>query len=161
MGSCLPDQRGNRLTLRVCVTVPPVRTLHGRDIVVSPLKGYRLWGCTIQNGNPFLVACFFCLLRGYVILLICVLIVPAELYVFRTRKRAACTQKYPQYKARKVRFTGLHRTVPGDNNRCYPAYLSCLFSFLAFWRSPPVSDGRHTGQPSCIRIPIGPHIIRI
>jgi hypothetical protein len=65
-----------------------------------------------------------------VILCICVLIVHAKPYVFRTRERVAGMQKYPHYKAGKVGYTGLHRAVPGDTNRCYPANLSCLFSFF-------------------------------
>jgi hypothetical protein len=115
-----------------------------------------------MTGTLFSRVFFYCLLRGYVILLICVLIVPAEPNVFRTREGVAGMQKYPQYKAGKVGCTGHHRTVPCDNSRCYPAFLSCLFSFFLpsgnhLW----FLNGRRTGPPSCIRIPIGPHIIRI
>jgi hypothetical protein len=92
--------------------------------------------CTFHNGNPFQSRVFSGLLRSYVILLICVLIVPAEPYVLRTRERVAGMQKYPQWKAGKVMCTGLHKAVPGDNNCYYPAYLSCLFSFI-------LSSGNH------------------
>lgn len=128
--SILPDQRVDDSALRVPQTVPPVR--HSRKLNIPCLPCMHSgFSWVFLPVTALFSRVFCCLLTDSVILLICVLIVTSELYPAPCLITGYRYTDCPQCKAGNVVNMDLQLPVHGDNNCCYPACTSFLFSF--FW----------------------------